>query len=244
MRAARSVYDQLPKSVQSALVRGLDRPELHRSVRRPRWGNLRRPRPFSDRFGFDRGTPVDRHFIELFVDACRSDVRGRVLEVRDSTYARRVGGAVSIDILDVDPRNDTATVIADLSEPGSLPASAFDCAIVTQTLQYVKNPIIAVGNLHRCLAPGGVLLVSVPSIAKIDHHAVDTDRWRMLPNGLHDVLTTAFDVQDVEISSFGNLVAATAFLYGMAVEELRPADLSAVDPLFPMLSCARVRRGN
>jgi hypothetical protein len=32
-----------------------------------RWGNLRRLRPFSDRYGCDRGTPIERYYIERFL---------------------------------------------------------------------------------------------------------------------------------------------------------------------------------
>ena len=34
--------------------------------------------------GRDRGTPIDRHYIERFLDEHRADIRGRVLEVRDA----------------------------------------------------------------------------------------------------------------------------------------------------------------
>ena len=43
----------------------------------------------------------------------------------------------------------------------------FDCAIVTQTLQFVYDVRAALATLHRILAPGGVLLATVPGITKI-----------------------------------------------------------------------------
>ena len=49
---------------------------------------LRRTEPISRAYGFDRGTPVDRHYIEAFLqrhapspDYSAGDIRGRVLEV-------------------------------------------------------------------------------------------------------------------------------------------------------------------
>ena len=33
----------------------------------PYWGNLRRLRPFSVYYGFDRGTPVDRYYLDRFL---------------------------------------------------------------------------------------------------------------------------------------------------------------------------------
>ena len=42
--------------------------------------------PLSRRFGLDRGRPVDRVFIERWLEAHAADVRGRVLEVYEPTY--------------------------------------------------------------------------------------------------------------------------------------------------------------
>src|SRR6185503_10982321 len=52
------------------------------------FGNLRRLTPISRVFGFDRGTPVDRYYIENFLADNASDIRGRVLEVGDDSYTR------------------------------------------------------------------------------------------------------------------------------------------------------------
>ena len=43
----------------------------------PRWGNLRRVQPFSKAYGSDRGTPVDRYYLDRFLDANRSAITGR-----------------------------------------------------------------------------------------------------------------------------------------------------------------------
>jgi hypothetical protein len=41
--------------------------------------------PLSDQYGFDRGTPVDRRYIEAFLRVHRDAIQGRVLEVQDNT---------------------------------------------------------------------------------------------------------------------------------------------------------------
>lgn len=46
---------------------------------------LARLDPVSRTFGFDRGKPVDRWYIERFLAAHADDVRGRVLEVAETT---------------------------------------------------------------------------------------------------------------------------------------------------------------
>lgn len=238
-----------------AIARGLPYPLRHagrrimrwgrgRRIARPvRWGSLRRTRPVSIEYGLDRGTPVDRVFIDRFFAAHASDIRGAVLEVGGPVFSGRHGrGVESTDIVDIDPTNERATIVADLAAAAALPRAAFDCAVVPQTLQYVSDPRAAVANLHDALRPGGVLLITVPVIAKIDAHAADVDRWRITPVGLRELLAAWCPTAEVSVESAGNVLVATAFLQGIAAEEMRPADFDVLDPMYPMIAMARVVR--
>src|SRR5918998_1304087 len=69
---------------------------LRKFKRRPpigwvRFGSLRRLTPISSHFGFDRGRPIDRYYIENFLDCQAKDIKGRVLEIKDNTYSRKYG---------------------------------------------------------------------------------------------------------------------------------------------------------
>jgi SAM-dependent methyltransferase len=236
---ARDLLQRLPAPVRGAIRRAARRI----AIRRPRWGNLRRREPFSRRYGADRGTPVDRWYLERFMARHEDDIRGRVLEVADPRYSAPHRDRITeLDILDVDDGNELATVVADLDDQDPLPASTYDCVIITQTMQYVRDPRVSLASLWRSLAPGGVLLLSVPALAKVDHHLAEIDRWRILPAGLRVLLTEVAPQGDLEIAAFGNLLAANAFLLGIAAEELDPAELAPEDDDYPMLSCARLRK--
>ena len=238
-RAAR----RLPSPVRRAIVEVAGFPRVRRILHRPRWGNLRRARPFSERYGVDRGSAIDRYYIDRFVAEHAADIRGHVLEVAEGRYARVHPSAIEVlDVLDIDPRNDQATVIADLDDAGSLPPGAYDCVVLTQTLQYVFEPEVALTNLWDSLAPGGVLLLSVPITSKVDHDLADRDSWRMLAPGLGQLLQRSCVGAEVTLVTAGNLVATIAFLLGLAAEELRPDELDGDDPLHPLVTCARVRR--
>jgi len=194
-------------------------------------------------YGLDRGTPIDRVYLDRFFAAHAADIRGAVLEVGGPVFSGRHGrGVTSTDIVDIDAENEAATIVADLAVPGVLPADAFDCILVPQTLQYVADPQVAVTNLRDALRPGGVLLLTVPVIAKIDRHAAGVDRWRVTPVGLRALLDRWCPGAEVRVESAGNVLTATAFLQGISVEEMRPADFDAVDPMFPMVTMARVVR--
>jgi SAM-dependent methyltransferase len=216
---------------------------LRRLVLRPRWGNLRRRRPFSEHFGNDRGTPVDRIYIERFLAEYAIDVRGHVLEVGDAGYTRRYGGSVVThsDVLDIDPGNRAATIVADLARPGSLPNDRFDCFLLIQTLQYVADVQTALRNAWRSLRPGGVLLVCVPGISRLDPDpGPEHDLHRFTPAGLAATLRAGLPAVEQRTVGYGNLLTAVAFLYGIAAEELRPEELAAHDPHYPVLAAARV----
>src|SRR5262245_17401423 len=97
-------------------------------LRRPaRMGTLRRLTPLSNKHGSDRGTPVDRYYIEQFLQEHRSDIRGHVLEVKNSRYADRFGiGVERRSVLDIDSSNPCATVHADLAAAHHVATDQFD----------------------------------------------------------------------------------------------------------------------
>jgi SAM-dependent methyltransferase len=208
------------------------------------WGNLRRRRPFSDDWGFDRGLPVDRFYIESFLALFADVIRGRVLEVAEPLYTRQFGGdhVTSSDVVDIDASNEAATIVADLAAPGSLPADHFDCAIVTQTLQYVDDPLAAVSNLWTGLAGGGALLLTVPCLSRLDPQHGQVDRWRFTPLGLEDLVRRGCPEGELDVRGYGNVLASIAFLMGLGADELHRAELEDLDPDFPLVACARVRK--
>lgn len=209
-----------------------------RRLRRPAWlGVLRRTRPLSERWGSDRGTPLDRYYIEGFLFAERAAIRGRVLEVKDATYTAQLGsGVVTADVLDVDATNPRATVIADLAAAAAIPSDRYDCVILTQVLQLVFDVRAALAHVHRILRPGGVLLMTVPAVSR----TVDTgDYWRFTPLACETLAAEAFPGGQVTVQSHGNAFTGGAFLAGMAWEELSPRELAHSDPRFPTLVTVR-----
>jgi SAM-dependent methyltransferase len=243
MSAMMAIRNRIPPRARREILSVLSRPRVRRLLHRPRWGNLRRHRPFSDRYGFDRGTPIDRYYIDRFIAAHHTHIRGRVLEVADGRYTDQHRAAVTrLDILDIDPRNDLATIIADLDDADSLPADTFDCIVFTQTLHYVSNMDTAMTNVWNSLAPGGVVLVTASAASKIDHNLSDHDAWRLLPIGLSHLMERTCSGADVTVSAKGNLVAILGFLLGVAAEELSAADLATDDPHYPLISCGIARK--
>lgn len=223
---------------------GSPRRRLRRLLARPPvgrldFGSLRRLTPVSTNYGFERGTPVDRHYIDAFMTKHAGDVRGRVLEVGEDSYTRRFGdGRVEkVDVLHVDASNPAATIVADLSDAPQIPSGAFDCVVCLQTLLLVWDVRAAVGTIERILAPGGVALVTVPGITKVSRAEAEVwgDWWRFTAQSARRLFDESFGPGNVEVDAYGNVLAATAQLYGIAAEELDAGELAHADPDFEVL---------
>jgi SAM-dependent methyltransferase len=197
------------------------------------WGGLRRTEPVSRVFGFDRGLPIDRHYIEGFLASHSSAIRGRVLEIGDRTYTERYGGdAVDVsDVLHVTGDSPQATIVADLTDAPEIADGTFDCVIITQTLQFTYDMKATVSELHRILAPGGVVLCTVPGISQISRWDMDRwgDYWRLTSLSARELFSTAFSPEAVEVVTYGNVLAAVALLHGLAVDELTVQELDVHD---------------
>jgi len=208
------------------------------------FGRAASARPLSTDFGFSRGTPVDRYYIERFLADHANDIHGRVLEIGDDSYSRKFGGqrVAKQDILHVRPGHPAATIVGDLTDPSVLPAGAFDCIILTQTLHLIFDLQVAAEQIFRALAPGGVALITVPGISPIDRGEwKDSWHWSLTDRALATLLSGPFEPDKVDIAVFGNLRAATAFLHGAAVEEVGRSRLDLFDPAYPITVAARVQ---
>ena len=221
---------------------------VRRMVRRLRRSlpySLSRTEPISRAFGYDRGTPVDRYYIEQFLTGRRSTVRGRTLEVGDDNYTRLFGAdrTTQREVIHIDPTNAAASYHGDMSSPGVLPIATFDCAVITQTLHLIYDMHAAVRRLHASLVPGGTLLLTVPGISQIaGDEWGKTWFWSLTQLSVARLLSDVFGAQNVAVQTYGNVFAATAFLHGLAVEEIDQRKLGAVDPLYPVIVAAVATR--
>ena len=97
--------------------------------------------PISRTFGFDRGLPIDRYYIESFLGEICGIFEGERWRLPITLTRRKFGGGrvVQSDVLHAEAGNPTATIVADLSREEGLPPDAFDCIILTQTLQMIYD---------------------------------------------------------------------------------------------------------
>jgi hypothetical protein len=204
---------------------------------------LTRAQPVSRWFAMDRGTPIDRHYIEGFLRRHAALIRGDVMEIAGAHYARTLGRDVrSIAVLHAVPGNPEATLVGDLTAPETLPAAAIDCLICTQTLNFIFDVGRAVDGIAHLLRPGGFALVTVAGISQISRYDMERwgDYWRFTDATLRRLFAPRFDAR---VESHGNVAAALAFLEGVAVEDLPDrAILDRTDPDYQLTLSVVARR--
>ena len=212
-------------------------------VGRARLGSLRRFTPISPVWGFDRGLPIDRYYIERFLTTHATDIRGHVLEIKEDLYSSRFGGdrVNRIDVLHPEEGNPAATIVADLTCAGQIPADTFDCIVLTQTLTFIYDVRAAVATLYRILKPDGVLLATVSGISKISRE--DMDRWghywSFTTQSSQRLFDEFFPEAKITVNAHGNVLTAVALLHGLASEELSPKELDYCDPDYQVLITIR-----
>ncbi len=214
----------------------------HPPLGRVRWGELRRLKPISACWGLDRGRPLDRYYIETFLARHAQDIQGHVLEIGDHTYTEIYGGdrVTHRDALHIDADAPIATIIGDLTDAPQIPADTFDCFILTQTLQLIYAVPLALQTAYRILKPGGVLLITIPGITPLnDAEWNKCWHWSFTPLSAQRLLSEVFPAANIEIASYGNVLAATAFLQGLAMQELDPGELDYCDPSYPVIITIR-----
>lgn len=206
-----------------------------------RWANsLRRPHPIRRDFGWQAGQPIDRYYTEQhFLPACRADIRGRVLEIADDRYTRRFGAEkVTVsDVLHVQPDAPGATICGDLTKADHIASDSFDCIILTFTLQFIFDLRAAIRTVARILKPGGVALLVFPGISQISRYDMDNwgECWRFTSLSARKLFEEAFRPEDVTVTTYGNVLAATASLHGLISSELSREELDHWDRDYELL---------
>lgn len=198
------------------------------------FSKLRRVTPYRPAFGWYRGQCIDRFYIEKFLSTYSSDIRGRVLEVAEPVYANQFGGSKvsDCDVVDADPRNQKATLIADLCSANNITEDTYNCIICTQTLLCIYDFHAAIRTMHRILKPGGVLLCTFPGIAQLSPRGMlgaGDDYWRFTRHSAKIAFGSVFCDNNVIIETYGNVLTAVAMLHGLVSKEFSRKELEYHD---------------
>lgn len=200
--------------------------------------------PINPEWGFTRGKPIDRYYIEQFLTENGSEITGEVLSVGDDNYAHQFAESV-ITKSDVLHLNDevNSTITGNLEYAPHISSNKFDCFLLIQTLQFIYDFDAAVETTARVLKPGGIVLATLPGITPLKHETWgDSSYWRFTPNSARRLFSNHFDDHDVSLTCYGNSLAANAFLHGLAVEDIGESSLQKYVDGFDVTLAIKARK--
>ena len=191
--------------------------------------------PISTRFGYDRGNPIDRYYIEKFLDINRKLIKGKCLEIHDSNYTKKFGDdrVTVADALDVDRKNKLSNIFSDIRDMSIIKDNTYDTLVITHTIGIVDDYEAAIRECYRILKPGGVLLFTSATIGPI--WEIEFNYWRFTVPSAKYIFSKYFGEKNVKSESMGNCLAGQAFWVGMSVEDMTPEELNHNDIHFPVI---------
>ena len=198
--------------------------------------------PISSKFGFDRGKPIDRMYIEMFLQENSNLIMGKCLEIHDKNYIEKYGSnrVTTADILDVDTKNEQANIYADLADAHNIKSNTYDTLIITHTIGLIPEHEKAIAELYRILKPGGSLLLTVAALSPFVPDS--SGYWRYTAKSVNFLLGKYFSLDKVKVESYGNALAGQAFWVGMSQEDIGAENLKFNDKRYPVIISAVAKK--
>ena len=203
----------------------------------------------SDQMGCNRGVPIDRYYIEKFLDGYADKITGKVMEIGDNSYTIKYGKHVTESYILTaaleDERESSEYVIyGDLQTGKGCKENCLNCFILTQTLPFIYDVKSAAQNIVGMLKKGGVALITVSGISMLSRY--DDERWGhywgFTETSLRKIFEGLVENDQIKIVSMGNAKTASAFLYGLSVEDMKKEDFEENDPLVPVMIGAVIQK--
>ncbi len=200
--------------------------------------------PATRQWGHPFGRPIDRYYIEHFLQDNKQCIAGDVLEVADNKYTHQFGHDIR-NAYALHVYGEGNTIKGNLATGEGIIDNLCDCFICTQTLQFIFDLHSVAQNMYRLIKPNGTALITVPGISQMDMDGSSRwgEAWRFTRQALQRLLEESFGEGNVTVQSYGNVKTAICFLYGMCQEDLTEKDFSFNDEMFPLVLAAVCKKG-
>lgn len=202
--------------------------------------------PISRQFATERGTPVDRFYIELFLKNNIRYIKGNVLEIEDNTYTRKFG-VNFVDksiVMDVNASTPDIDFNANLETGAGIRESVADCFILTQTLMYMYDLKSAAKNIGRLLKNKGVALITCSGLSQNSRRCMENygSYFNFNEAVFHRMFEEEPCLKVLETGTLGNVKTVTAHINGLCCEDLQTVDFEEVDECYPLIVYAVVKK--
>lgn len=198
------------------------------------YSDFKRYAPLCHDYGYSRGTPIDRYYLEQFIREIRSYVVGYTLEIggsRENQYLYGFTNAMSYKTMDMHQKPEV-DITGDIHDPNSLGSNSFDSIILFNVLEHCEKPWIVVENIYNWLTKRGSVFCMVPNSQRI--HRDPKDYWRILPDGMRS-LFAKFPIKQLYL--YGNPITTIATMMGVAAEELSSEELNSFNSEYLVATC-------
>ncbi len=195
-------------------------------------------KPISRIFGVERGTAIDRYYIESFLKNNKQLIYGDCLEIAENMYTLKYGEdrIRNSYILHLEGWGNGA-IKGNLETGEGIKNAGYDCVIITQTLMYTFDIHSVAENIYKLLKKGGNALLTVSGISQISRY--DADLWGSYygfhKDAMRKLFCPLFGEENVVIHSYGNVKTVTAMLCGLCREDLCEDDFRIEDEDYPMI---------
>lgn len=188
--------------------------------------------PLSRRWGVERGKPIDRYYIEKFLEKHKNLILGKVMEISDNVYTQKYGGEKVEEsiVLHVEGWGRNA-VKGNLETGEEINENWVDTLILTQTLMFIYDTKKTVQNIYKMVKPGGSVLVTVAGISQISRYEADNwgDFYSFHEDAVRRIFGEIFGAENIQVECFGNVKTAISLLYGLCCEDLTEEDFTYQD---------------
>lgn len=195
-------------------------------------------KPVSRKFGLERGTAIDRYFIEDFLQKNKELIYGDCLEIAENTYTLKYGEdrVKNSYILHLEGWGENA-IKGNLETGEGIETDKYDSLIITQTLMFIFDVRKVAENIYKMLKRGGNALITVSGISQLSRY--DADLWGSYYSFHEDAMRALFEPlfgkDNVKIQIYGNVKTTMAMLYGLCKEDLCEDDFQVVDYDYPQI---------
>lgn len=189
-------------------------------------------------WGYRRGTPIGRKYIECFLETNRQFIRGDILEVAETTYSEQFSDQTNVHSMTAIHVNDVEGCRkANLETGEGLGIEEFDTMIITQTLAYIYDLKAAVHNIYNALRSKGNCFITVTDIGHMGENESEKYGcyWGFHRLGITKLFAEIFGEENVCSAVYGNIKTVTAQLYGLAAEDIPEEYLYVNDDNYPMI---------
>jgi SAM-dependent methyltransferase len=142
---------------------------------------------------------------DALAPALRMHAKGAFLDVGCGTQPFRTLIEPQVErylTYDIESRAGEIDFIGDAEDMRAVADESIDCMLCSEVLEHVPHPHVAIREFARILRPGGVLLLTVPFLARL--HEEPHDYFRYTRHGLRRLLDDGgFDID--EIAETGSL---------------------------------------